>query len=193
MISRRIGVKEAAKRFKVALSTLEDWIEKSSKYCENLKEEDFDMEDQEDLSWEEDDDMSIREIEEKQIKSKGKVAATKRKIKVDSQKLYKKVEKFDNELIECKQVEKCKTCNKSLETDESMMEHIVSRHLDNVGNCEVCGEETDDVVEHFADHLEKKVNEVENDEDNISKATKTSEEISEVYVKDLLQDLLVDV
>merc|ERR1712126_489556 len=47
VISRRIGVKEAARRFKVALSTLEDWIEKSSKYCEHMKEEDFDMEDQE--------------------------------------------------------------------------------------------------------------------------------------------------
>merc|ERR1712048_902351 len=191
VIARRIGVKEAAKRFKVALSTLEEWIKKSSKYCEHMNEEDFDMEDDED-------GQSIEDVESKLVKSKitKENLVKRRNGKVVGRKLHEvetegaKIE--TNDYGKRNDVEKCKTCNKQLSRDESMLEHIMANHLDNVGACEVCGEDTEDVVEHSAAHLEKNDEEDEGGTENDQK-TVIKEDISEVYVKDLLQDLLVDV
>merc|ERR1712126_93723 len=111
VISRRIGVKEAARRFKVALSTLEDWIEKSGKFCENMNEEDFEMDNQEDMEWEEEEEGDENESMDKikymkkhnlkEIKPKGKTATTKMNRRVDDQKVYE-VEKTDGETVDCK-------------------------------------------------------------------------------------------
>ena len=61
VISRRIVVKVAARRFNVALSTLEEWIKKSSKYCDHMNEEDFDIEDEEE-------GQSSEDVEMEQVK-----------------------------------------------------------------------------------------------------------------------------
>ena len=171
---------------------------KSSKYCEHMNEEDFDMED--DVDGQIIEVVEKKDVERKLVKSKSKITmenvVKRRNGKVVGRKLYEvetesaKIETNDDG--KRNDVEKCKTCHKQLSRDESMLEHIVANHLDNAGDCEVCEEDTEDVVKHSAAHLEKNVEEDEGGTENDQK-TVIKEDISEVYVKDLLQDLLVDV
>ena len=50
--------------------------------------------------------------------------------------------------------EKCKACGHALDADESFAEHIVSVHLTVESSCNVCGEYSDDFIEHFKIHME---------------------------------------
>jgi len=47
----------------------------------------------------------------------------------------------------------CKACGCGLDDGESLEEHLVSRHLTIEGQCDVCGEESDDFIDHFSIHL----------------------------------------
>ena len=48
---------------------------------------------------------------------------------------------------------KCDVCDIPLEDDESMDEHIAVYHITVEGCCNVCGNNTEDVVNHFYDHM----------------------------------------
>jgi len=49
----------------------------------------------------------------------------------------------------------CKPCGYNLETDETLDEHIVSVHLTVEGLCDICGENSEDFLEHFQIHIGK--------------------------------------
>ena len=49
--------------------------------------------------------------------------------------------------------EKCKACGAALAADETLLEHVVSRHLTMEGLCDICGENQPDFVAHFKVHL----------------------------------------
>ena len=51
--------------------------------------------------------------------------------------------------------EVCKPCGYTLEPDETLDEHIVSVHLSADGSCGICGENSEDFIEHFQSHVEK--------------------------------------
>jgi len=61
----------------------------------------------------------------------------------------------NNKIIDHKDAEKCKACGYVLETDESFAEHIVSVHLTIESSCNVCGEYSEDMIEHFKKHTEE--------------------------------------
>ena len=50
-------------------------------------------------------------------------------------------------------VVRCKVCDRGLDVGESLMEHLVSRHLTIEGQCDVCGEDFGDFIDHFRIHL----------------------------------------
>ena len=54
----------------------------------------------------------------------------------------------------------CKACGATLAPDETLPEHIVSIHLTTAGVCDICGEDAEDICEHFKTHLEKSDEEV---------------------------------
>ena len=49
----------------------------------------------------------------------------------------------------------CEVCGLNLEVDETIDEHLVSRHLTLEGLCDICGEDSDDFIKHFDIHLVK--------------------------------------
>ena len=48
---------------------------------------------------------------------------------------------------------KCEACGKALAADETLDEHVVSVHLTIEGLCNICGEDSEDFVDHFKIHL----------------------------------------
>ena len=47
----------------------------------------------------------------------------------------------------------CEACGADLASDETLMEHVVSNHLTIEGLCDICGEDSEDFVDHFKIHL----------------------------------------
>ena len=152
--ARKIGVKEAAKKFKVAQLTLEDWIDTSGKYCDELLEVKKEL----NFNDTEDHDQSM-------------MAGS------------------DDEEDEDREM--CDVCEKKLSRDETMLEHLASKHLDNEGNCDVCGVGVEDFQRHFRLHVVR-VEEPGTREKEVEKKG-ASDDISDQDVQDLLKDLLVDV
>ena len=58
---------------------------------------------------------------------------------------------------------KCEACGKALAADETLNEHVVSVHLTIEGLCNICGEDSEDFIEHFKVHLKSCNHEVELD------------------------------
>jgi len=57
--------------------------------------------------------------------------------------------------LETKDAPMCKPCGYILEPDETLDEHIVSVHLIAEGLCDICGENSEDFLEHFQIHIGK--------------------------------------
>ena len=48
---------------------------------------------------------------------------------------------------------RCEACGLMLANNETFHEHVVSRHLTLEGLCDICGEDSEDFIEHFQTHL----------------------------------------
>ena len=157
--ARRIGVKKAAQKFKVAQTTLEDWIDTSGKYCEELlevkKEIDFNDTDGNDR------DQSVMDESDEDDEDR----------------------------------ERCDVCEIKLSRDETMIEHLASKHLDKDGNCDVCGVSVEDFERHFRLHMVRVEEPGPCDTEMMDRVEMKvpSDDISDQDVQDLLKDLLVDV
>jgi hypothetical protein len=56
---------------------------------------------------------------------------------------------------------KCEACGKALAKDETLDEHVVSVHLTIEGLCNICGEDSEDFVDHFKVHLKSYKDDIE--------------------------------
>ena len=56
---------------------------------------------------------------------------------------------------------KCEACGKALAADETLDEHVVSVHLTIEGLCNICGEDSEDFVDHFKVHFKSCNDDVE--------------------------------
>ena len=57
--------------------------------------------------------------------------------------------------------DKCDVCGLMLAVNETLEEHEVSRHLTVDGLCDICGEDSEDFIEHFKIHLKIKSQELQ--------------------------------
>ena len=103
------------------------------------------------------------------------------------------MEGSDNE--EGEDRERCDVCEKKLSRDETMLEHLASKHLDRDGNCDVCGVGVEDFERHFRLHVVRVEEPGPGKTESVEEVEKKvpSDDITDQDVQDLLRDLLVDV
>ena len=91
--------------------------------------------------------------------------------------------------------ERCDVCEKKLSRDETLLEHLASNHLDEDGNCDVCGVGVEDFERHFRLHMVRVEEPGPGETELVDEEDKkvSSDDISDQDVQDLLKDLLVDV
>jgi len=87
------------------------------------------------------------------------------------------VEDLVNQIISSRKVDlasNCNACGLDLAIDETLFEHQVSKHLTVEGTCDICGEDSEDFIEHFKIHTNRRqfnlpiFNKLENDEEAMS-------------------------
>lgn len=205
-MARRVGVKEAARKFKVSQPTLEAWLEDSQENSHRTKM-------MKKVKKDEATDGEYYEDDSKDVKNT--VSNTNMETLADDEHALKEDTEQKETVMNLFTVlsEKCEVCDKTLLKHETMMEHLVINHLDSNGNCDVCGVLTDDFEKHFQLHLVKVEDKLEvkvevnveekvavdeakefNDNDSgFENDLKQADEISDADVNDLLKDLLVDV
>ena len=74
-----------------------------------------------------------------------------------------------------------------------MIEHLASKHLDDLGNCDVCGVCVEDFECHFRLHMVRDGEAGDTVRVDETEKRVTSDDITDEDVQDLLKDLLVDV
>jgi len=76
------------------------------------------------------------------------------KCQMESIDMKELMNEHDHELsIDDSKADRCKACGCCLDVGESLEEHLVSRHLTIEGQCDVCGDESVDFINHFRIHL----------------------------------------
>ena len=100
-----------------------------------------------------------------------------------------------SDIEDCEDRERCDVCQKKLSRDETMLEHLASNHLDEDGNCDVCGVGVEDFERHFRLHMVRVEEPGPGETELVDEEDKkvSSDDISDQDVQDLLKDLLVDV